>query len=56
VVVLNEVCAIVTEIALMKVGIFELVYLQVPRSCLGELRVLLVSRYNLARHDSITTA
>src|SRR5918993_1197117 len=34
VVVLNEVCAIVAEIARVQIGIFEVVYLHVPRNCL----------------------
>jgi hypothetical protein len=52
-VVLDEVYAIVAEIACMKVGIFEVVYLKVSRSCLRGLRILPVSSYNLACHEDI---
>jgi len=52
-VALDEVYAIVAEIACMKVSIFEVVYLKVSRSCLRELRILLVSSYNLACHEDI---
>src|SRR5215217_3505006 len=56
VIVLNEVCAIVAEIACVQIGIFEVVYLQVPRNCLLEFGVLFVSSYNLTRHSNITTS
>jgi hypothetical protein len=55
-VVLDEVYAIVAEIACMKVGIFEVVYFKVSRSCLGELRILFVRRYNLTCHNNISAA